>query len=134
MDINLCGKIYVYYIKSVFESNKKIGIQFIIDPYKSDKTLIDGLRRLKLLDKNIFFIENENIKIQIRIYENKYTCNINLIINSLNKITITDLIDIEYDKTNKINKIIDKKLYIPTYSYGKNIAVEKIMNIIQTLK
>ena len=103
MDITLCGKLYIHFIKSVFESNKKIGIQIIIDNYKSDNTIVDGLKRLKLLDKNTIFIENENIKLPIKIYEHKY---------------------------DKIEKIIDKKLYIPTYSYGKKKTVEKIMDII----
>ena len=127
MDITRCGKLYIHFIKSVFESNKKIGIQIIIDNYKSDNTIVDGLKRLKLLDKNTIFIENENIKLPIKIYEHKYTCNIILTINSQNKIILNELKDIVYDK---IEKIIDKKLYIPTYSYGKKKTVEKIMDII----
>jgi hypothetical protein len=127
MDITLSGKLYVHFIKSVFESNKKIGIQIIIDNYKSNNIIIDGLKRLKLLDKNIIFIENENVKIPVRIYEHKYICNIILTINSQNKIILNELKDIVYDK---IDKIIDNKLYIPTYSYGKKKTVEKIMDII----
>ena len=130
MDITLYGKLYIHFIKSVFESNKKIGIQIIIDINKSDNILIDGLRRLNLLDKNIIYIENNNIKIYIRLYEHKYICNVNIIINSSNKIILTELKDIQYDNSNKINKIIDKKLYIPNYSYGKKKTVEKIMEII----
>lgn len=130
MDITLSGKLYIHFIKSVFESNKKIGIQIIIDVNKSDNILIDGLHRLHLLDKNIIFIENENIKTHIRLYEHKYICNVNMIISSSNKIVLTQLKDIQYDNINKINKIIDKKLFIPNYSYGKKKTIEQIMNII----
>ena len=56
MDIKLSGKLYVHFIKSVFESNQKIGIEFIIDKLKSDNQLIDGLMRLKLLNNNKFFV------------------------------------------------------------------------------
>ena len=36
MDIELNGMLYVYFIKSVFENNKKIGIELIIDIRRSE--------------------------------------------------------------------------------------------------
>lgn len=131
MDITLSGKLYIYFIKSVFESNKKVGIQIIINNYKSDNILIDGLKRLNLLDKNTLFIDLNNIKDTIKIQDNKYTCNINLTINTDKKIILNEIKDIKYDNINKINKIIDKKIYIPNYSYSKKKTVEKILEIIK---
>ena len=52
MDIELNGMLYVYFIKSVFENNKKIGIELIIDIRRSDIMLIDGLKRLNQINKN----------------------------------------------------------------------------------
>ena len=127
MNISLSGKLYVHFVKSVFVSNKKIGIEFIIDTTKSEESLIDGLKRLRLLDRNKFFIENEYIKQSVRIYDKKYTCIINLLINDQNKIILEHITDINYDK---INMIVDKKLFIPNYSISKNKTVLKIMDIL----
>jgi hypothetical protein len=130
MDIKLSGKLYVHFIKSIFESNQKIGIEIIIDKHKSDNQLIDGLTRLKLLDNNKFFVENTNIKIPIRLYDKKYMCNVSIIINDKKKIILVDHSNVEYDK---INKIIDTKLFIPNYSYGKTTTTEKIMDVISKI-
>ena len=127
MDIKLSGKLYVHFIKSVFESNKKIGIEFIIDKLKSNNQLIDGLSRLKLLNNNKFFVNNKDIKIPVKLYDKKYSCNIFITVYDNNKIILENITDIEYDK---INKIIDNKLFIPTYSAEKNKTTKKIMDII----
>ena len=130
MDIQLSGKLYVHFVKSVFESNQKIGIEFIIDKLKSDNQLIDGLMRLKLLNNNKFFVNNKDIKIPVKLYDKKYMCNIFIIIQDNKKIILENITDVEYDK---INKIIDTKLFIPTYSVGKNKTAEKIMDIISKM-
>ena len=130
MDIQLSGKLYVHFVKSVFESNQKIGIEFIIDKLKSDNQLIDGLMRLKLLNNNKFFVNNKDIKIPVKLYDKKYMCNIFIIIHDNKKIILENITDVEYDK---INKIIDTKLFIPTYSVGKNKTAEKIMDIISKM-
>lgn len=127
MDIKLSGKLYVHFIKSVFESNKKIGIEFIIDKLKSDNQLIDGLIRLKLLNNNKFFVNNKDLKIPVKLYDKKYLCNIYITVYDNSKIILENITDVEYDK---INKIVDTKLFIPTYSIGKNKTAEKIMDII----
>lgn len=127
MDIKLSGKLYVHFIKSVFESNQKIGIEFIIDKLKSDNQLIDGLMRLKLLNNNKFFVNNKDIKNPVKLYDKKYLCNIFITIHDNKQIILENITDVEYDK---INKIVDNKLFIPNYSVGKNKTVEKIMDII----
>ncbi len=130
MDIKLSGKLYVHFIKSVFESNQKIGIEFIIDKLKSNNQLIDGLMRLKLLNNNKFFVSNKDIKNPVKLYDKKYLCNIFITIHDNKQIILENIIDVEYDK---INKIVDTKLFIPTYSAGKNKTVEKIMDIISKI-
>jgi hypothetical protein len=127
MDIKLSGKLYVHFIKSVFESNQKIGIEFIIDKLKSDNQLIDGLMRLKLLNNNKFFVNNKYIKNPVKLYDKKYLCNIFITIHDNKQIILENITDVEYDK---INKIVDNKLFIPNYSVGKNKTAEKIMDII----
>ena len=127
MDIKLSGKLYVHFIKSVFESNQKIGIEFIIDKLKSDNQLIDGLMRLKLLNNNKFFVNNKDIKNPVKLYDKKYLCNIFITIHDNKQIILENITDVEYDK---INKIVDTKLFIPNYSVEKNKTVEKIMDII----
>jgi len=127
MDINLSGNIYIHFIKSVFQSNRKIGIEIFIDKHKSDKDLISSLTRLNLLKINKLFIENENIKNKLDMYNNKYICNITITIVNNNQIILENLKYIENDKT---NKIIDNKLFVPKYSCRKNKAFQQIMNII----
>ena len=83
MDITFSGKLYVYFIKSVFENNKKIGYEFIINLYKSDNILIDGLSRLKKINKNVIYFNINDIKIPIKIYDKKYLCNISITCNTL---------------------------------------------------
>lgn len=130
MDIVLNGDVYVYFIKSVFENNKKIGIEMIIDIKHSDIKLIDGLNRLKQINKNKIFISNENIKVPIKIYDKRYTTNVNIKYNfDTNKIILINMENIRYDK---IEKIIDNKMKLQNYATGKNKSVKKIMDIINS--
>jgi hypothetical protein len=130
MNISLSGKLYVHFIKSVFEEKQKIGIDIIIDRLKSDIQVIDGLTRLKLLNNNKIFVKNINIKIPVKLYDKKYTCTVFLIIDSNNDVILENIIDVLYEK---IPKIIDNKLYIPKYSMNKNKTTEKIMEIISNM-
>jgi len=147
MDITLSGKLYVYFIKSVFKNNKKIGYEFIININKSDNILIDGLSRLKKLNKNIIYFNINDIKIPIKIYDKKYLCNISITCNTLvlldsnthiesntlvsntnNKLILNDITDIIYDKP---EKIVNRNIKIYNYSTNKNKTIQQIMNIIE---
>ena len=128
MDIELNGMLYVYFIKSIFQNNKKIGIEIIFDTTRSDMSLIDGLKRLNQINKNKIYLSNENIKSHIKIYDKKYTTNITFkYIFDKNIIELTKIDEIKYDK---IDKIIDNKIKLQNYATGKNKSIEKIMNII----
>jgi hypothetical protein len=128
MDIELNGMLYVYFIKSVFENNKKNGIEMIIDTKRSDVILIDGLQRLNQINKNKIFILNDSIKIPIKIYDKKYITNITFkYVSDKNNIQMIRMDDIRYDK---IEKIIDNKIKLQNYATGKNKSVQKIMDII----
>ena len=128
MDIELNGMLYVYFIKSIFENNKKIGIEIIFDTTRSDMSLIDGLKRLNQINKNKIYLSNENIKTLIKIYDKKYTTNITFkYISVKNILELTKIDEIKYDK---IDKIIDNKIKLQNYATGKNKSIEKIMNII----
>ena len=129
MDILLYGKLYIYFVRNVYQSNIIIGIEFYINTTKSDQSLINGLDRLHLLTQNKLFIDNNNnnIKHQLRLHDKKYMCQISLLINTQNKIILQNLSDIEYDK---IKKYDNNYLLIPYYSVGKNKTITKIMDII----
>ena len=130
MDIELNGMLYVYFIKSVFENNKKIGIELIIDIRRSDIMLIDGLKRLNQINKNKVFIKNENIKIPIKMYDKKYTTNtIFKYVSNTNSIILINMENIRYDK---IEKIIDNKMKLQNYATSKNKSVQKIMDILSS--
>ena len=130
MDIELNGMLYVYFIKSVFENNKKIGIELIIDIRRSDIMLIDGLKRLNQINKNKVFIKNENIKIPIKMYDKKYTTNIIFkYVSNTNSIILINMENIRYDK---IEKIIDNKMKLQNYATSKNKSVQKIMDILSS--
>jgi hypothetical protein len=128
MDITLSGKLYVYFIKSVFKNNKKIGYEFIININKSDNILIDGLCRLKKLNKNILYFDISDIKIPIKIYDKKYLCNISITSDTNNKLILNDITDIIYDIP---EKIINRNIKIYNYSTNKNKTIQQIMNIIE---
>ena len=159
MDITLSGKLYVYFIKSVFENNKKIGYEFIINLHKSDNILIDGLSRLKKLNKNVIYFNINDIKIPIKIYDKKYLCNISITCNTVVSNTL-DMLDtvvcntpagllgstrsIERNTNNKLilnditdiiydkpEKIINRNIKIYNYSTNKNKTIKQIMNIIE---
>ena len=131
MDITLSGKLFVYFIRSVFESKKKIGIELVIDTRNSDNQLIDGLTRLNKLNRNKIFIKTDDVKIPIRLYDNRYTCNINFkYINNMDNqssLILNELNVIEYEKT---RKIVDNKFKIQNYATSKQKTIDQIMKII----
>ena len=49
MDIILEGDIFIHFIKGVFENNKKIGSEFIINPNDADKIkdIVKYLKKVK---------------------------------------------------------------------------------------
>lgn len=126
MDIIITGNIYIYYIRNVFESNKIIGKELIIDFKRSDNILIDSLKRIKKINKNKIFFNIQDIKIPLKIYDNKYIANISIkYINEFNNLELNKLDILEYEKT---NKIIDNKFKLQNYSTGKNKTYQLIMS------
>lgn len=128
MDIELNGTLYIYFVKSVFENNKKIGIEIIFDNKRSDMLLVDGLKRLNQISKNKIFILNENIKVPIKIYDKKYTTDV--IFKYISDKNILEFIKIDNIKYDKVEKIIDNKIKLQNYATSKNKSVKKIMDII----
>ncbi len=136
MDISLNGTLYVYFIRGVFENNKKIGIEFIIDPKRSNIQLVDGLKRLNYLHGNKFIIYRDNYS-NIDLISTKYTAEFEFIsvcdieseknILKLNKINI-----IEKDKILSPSRQVSNKVFLNNYSTGKNKTVQDIMNIIKS--
>ena len=134
MDINLSGKLYIYFIRSIFESKQKIGYELIININKSDNQLICGLIRLNKLNINKIFIKTDDIKIPLKMYDKHYICNITFgYINNINNIDnksyliLKELNTIEYDKT---RQIVDNKLKIQNYATGKQKTIDQIINIL----
>ncbi len=135
MEIQLSGNLYVYFIKSVFENNKKIGIEFIIDSKKSNNMLISGLKRLNVLHNNRFFVSIKNFDINLDLYATKYKSDISLLVlqeNNINIIKINTFTITEKDKIIPITKQINKGVYINKYSMGKSNTVREILKIIKT--
>ncbi len=131
MDITLSGKIFVYFIRSVFESKQKIGVELIIDTRNSDNQLIDGLNRLNKINKNKIFIKTDNIKIPLKMYDKRYTCNVTFeYINNIDdksNLILKELNVIEYEKT---RKIVDNKFKLQNYATSKQKTINQIMNLI----
>jgi len=128
MDISIKGKIYVYFAKSIFVNNQKIGYEFIINTYNSNNNVIDALTRIKKINKNVIFFNLEDIKIPVKIYDIKYNGIFDITYDATNnKILLNNITDIIYDKT---NKIIDNKLKLFNYSMNKKNTVNKILDII----
>jgi hypothetical protein len=136
MDISLNGTLYVYFIRSVFENNNKIGIEFIIDPKRSHTQLVDGLKRLDYLNGNKFIIFKDNYT-NIDLISTKYVAEFEFIsvshieseknILKLNKMNI-----IEKDKILSPSRQVSNKIFLNNYSTGKNKTVSDIMNIIKS--
>ena len=133
MEINIDGKLYIHFIKSIFENSKKIGIEIIIDNLKSDLKLIDGLKRLNQLKNNKFQIMNNNYPKDINLINTKYLSEINLSIID-NKIKINTFNVIKIDKQEPINKKVNTSIYLNKYLTNKNKIVSDIMNILKTEK
>ena len=131
MDITLSGKIFVYFIRSVFESKQKIGVEFIIDTRNSNNQLIDGLNRLNKINKNKIFIKTDNIKIPLKMYDKRYTCNVTFeYINNIDdksNLILKELNGVEYEKT---RKIVDNKFRLQNYATSKQKTINQIMNLI----
>jgi hypothetical protein len=141
MEINIYGKLYVYFIKSIFKDNKKIGIEFIINSNKSDFKVIDGLQRLDMIKNNRIEILNDNYPTNINLTNTNLTntnltntnflCEINLSIVN-NKIIIKSLDVINIDKKEPFNKKINKSIYLNKYSFSKQRTINDIMNILNS--
>ena len=132
MDITFSGKLYVYFIKSVFENNKKIGYEFIINLHKSDNILIDGLSRLKKLNKNVIYFNINDIKIPIKIYDKKYLCNISITCNTLDLLGSTRSIERNtldlLGSTHSIERNTPVGLLGSTHSIERNTNNKLILN------
>ncbi len=132
MDINLTGKLYVHFIKSVFENNKKIGSEIVINPSKSDFLLIDGLNRIKVIKNNKIIITNDNILCGLNTYLTKYigefNFNYHTDINDQTNLQLTKFSLIEKDKVNTSQ--MNNKIFINNYSTKKYNVVNDIMEII----
>jgi len=128
MDITLSGKIFVYFIRSVFESKQKIGVELIIDTCNSDNQLIDGLQRLNKINKNKIFIKTDDVKIPIRLYDKRYTCNVTFEYNNnmdnQSILILKELNVVEYEKT---RKIVDNKFKLQNYATSKQKTIDQIM-------
>lgn len=130
MEINIDGKLYIYFIKSLFEGTKKIGIEIIIDNIKSDFKVIDGLRRLNVIKNNKIQVLNDNYPKDLNLVNTKYLSETNItIIDS--KIKINTLNIIKIDKPELINNKVNNSIYMNKYATGKNKTVNDIMNILK---
>jgi hypothetical protein len=128
MDINISGKVYIYFVKSIFKDNQRIGYEFIINTYKSDNKFIDSLNRIKKINKNVLYFDITDMKIPVKIYDKKYECNIDITYNvTLNKLILNNMTDIIYDKP---ERIINKNIKLNNYATNKKNTVNKILDII----
>jgi len=136
MDINISGELYVYFIRNIFELNKKIGIEIIIDCKKSNNMIIDGLKRLNFMNNNKIIILNENIPNNFDTYSTKYIGNFSFTsFNNLNndnipRLKLNKMDIVEKDKIIIPHKSINNKVFLNKYSTGKNKTVNDIMQII----
>jgi hypothetical protein len=136
MDISLNGTLYVYFIRSVFEGNKKIGIEFIIDPKQSNNQLVDGLKRLNYLNGNKLVIYKDNYS-NIDLISTKYVaefeftsiCNID---SSNNVLKLSKMNIIEKDKILSPISKISTKVFLNNYSTGKSKTVRDIIQIMKS--
>jgi hypothetical protein len=131
MEINIDGKLYIYFIKSLFESNKKVGIEIIINNTKSDFKVIDGLKRLDLIKNNKIQILNNNYPKDMNLINTKYLSEINISVID-NHIKINSLNVIKIDKDELISKKVNTSIYVNKYATGKNKTVYDIMSILKS--
>jgi len=131
MEININGKLYIYFIKSLFESNKKVGIEIIINDTKSDFKVIDGLKRLNLIKNNKIQILNNNYPDDMNLINIKYLSEINISVID-NQIKINSLNIIKIDKNKLINEKVNNLIYVNNYTTSKNKIVYDIMDIIKS--
>jgi hypothetical protein len=134
MDISLNGTLYVYFIRSIFQDNKKIGIEIIIDPKRSNTQLVDGLKRLNYVNGNKFIIYKDNYT-NIDLISTKYiadfeftsVCNIE---SEKNILKLNKMSNIEKDKILSPSRQVSNKIFLNNYSTSKNKTVQDIMTII----
>lgn len=131
MEINIDGKLYIYFIKSLFESNKKIGIEIIINNSKSDFKVIDGFKRLNLIKNNKIQILNNNYPEDMNLINTKYLSEINISVID-NQIKINSFNVIKIDKDELISKKVNNSIYVNKFATGKNKTVYDIMNILKS--
>lgn len=131
MEINIDGKLYIYFIKSLFESNKKVGIEIIINNMKSDFKVIDGFKRLNLIKNNKIQILNNNYPKDMNLINTKYLSEINISVID-NQIKINSLNVIKIDKDELISKKVNTSIYLNKYATGKNKTVYDIMSILKS--
>ena len=131
MDIKIEGKLYIYFIKKIFELKKITGIEIIIDIKKSDNSLIKQLNRIKCIDNNKIYIKyNYNLLQKIDISKQKYTTNINFNYNDINKLSIEKIEILEYDKIEEPIKDIKKSIFIKKYNNSSYNIAKQIREII----
>ncbi len=133
MELNLNGNIYIHFIRSIFSSNNKVGIEFILDTKKSDIKLINGLNRLGLLQINKFCVMNNNYPKDLNIINTKYLSYIDLTIID-NNIKINSIELIKKDIIQIPEKKVNTSIYLNKYITGKNKIVSDIMKIINEEK
>lgn len=130
MDIKIDGKLYIYFIKKIFELKKITSIEIIIDIKKSDNTLIRELNRIKCINNNKIYIKNNNNLLKnIDISKQKYTANINFNYNDINKLSIDKIDILDYDNIDEPIKNIKKSIFIKKYNNNNNI-VKQIIDLI----
>jgi len=131
MDIILSGELYIYFVKSIFESNKKIGFEIIIDKKKSDSQLIRELTRLNQINQNKIIIYNIN-NINITYTKYKATCEFTYLYNN-NQLILNKIFNIEPDKINIPVIEMNKKIYVNKFTTSKQKTINNIMEIIKTI-
>lgn len=135
MDIKIEGKLYIYFIKKIFELNKIIGIEMIIDIKKSDNSLIRELNRIKCIDNNIIYIKNNNnllhkLDTSIQKYTANITFNYNDNNNDTNKLSVNKVDILEIDKVDEPIKNIKKSIYINKYNNSSYNIAKQIRDIL----
>ncbi len=128
--INIRGKLYVYFTRSLFNGNKRIGIEMIINTIKSDFSVINGLKRLNIMKDNRIQIMNGNYPIDFNIINIKYLAEVEFAIDDI--IKIESLKIIKMDRQDTIHDKIHKSIYLNKYATGKNRTVNDIMNILKS--
>ena len=130
MEITISGKIYIEFIKSSFINNKKNGIELIINHFKSDFNVIDGLKRINMINNNKIHLLNNNYPIDINTIKTKYLSDVEFkVIDNTIKLTFLKIDKI--DKEISLNTKINKSIYFNKFATSKNKTINDIMNILK---